>query len=383
MKTYIKADKFYYAYTVKPSGYLEISDGVFGNWSEQVDKKNAEIIDYTGYQIVPGLVDTHIHGYHSGDVMDNTEEALADMSKYLPEAGVTSFLATTLTDTHQNYLDVMQTIATFSGKETGAKIQGIYLEGPYFTEKYKGAQNPDYMRDPSWEEFQTWQEASNHMIKKIALAPERTGVEEFIERVTETGVVVALGHSNATYVEASSAVDTGASVWVHAYNGMREMTHRELGMVGSMYTVPNTIAELICDGFHVHPKAVEVLVKQKGHEHIALISDCMRAGGMPDGDYSLGEFPVYVKDGVARLKDSGNLAGSVLKLVDGVKNVINWGVVSPDEAIRMASLIPAQSSGIDQMCGQIKKGLAADFLVLDNQFELQATYINGEKKYQI
>jgi N-acetylglucosamine-6-phosphate deacetylase len=269
------------------------------------------------------------------------------------------------------------------GKETGAKIQGIYLEGPYFTEKYKGAQNPDYMRDPSWEEFQTWQEASNHMIKKIALAPERTGVEEFIERVTETGVVVALGHSNATYVEASSAVDTGASVWVHAYNGMREMTHRELGMVGSMYTVPNTIAELICDGFHVHPKAVEVLVKQKGHEHIALISDCMRAGGMPDGDYSLGEFPVYVKDGVARLKDTGNLAGSVLKLVDGVKNVINWGVVSPDEAIRMASLIPAQSSGIDQMCGQIKKGLAADFLVLDNQFELQATYINGEKKYQI
>lgn len=232
------------------------------------------------------------------------------------------------------------------------------------------------------EEFSAWQEAAKGMINKIALAPERKPAPDFIRQVTDQGVTVALGHSNATLEEATQGVQAGASVWVHAYNGMRGLTHRELGMVGAMYELPHTVAELICDGHHVHPKACEILIKQKGHENIALITDCMTAGGQPDGDYMLGEFPVVVENGTARLKDSGSLAGSILKLKDGVKNVVKWGIASPHQAIMMASLVPAKSVNIDDVCGQIKLGYDADFIVLDKDLELVATYLNGEKRYE-
>ncbi|ESR10123.1 N-acetylglucosamine-6-phosphate deacetylase, partial [Streptococcus iniae] len=196
------------------------------------------------------------------------------------------------------------------------------------------------------------------------------------------GVTVALGHSNGTYDEAKAAVDAGASVWVHAYNGMRGLTHREPGMVGAVYNIPGTYAELICDGHHVSPVACDILMQQKGHDHVAMITDCMRAGGSPEGDYMLGEFPVIVEKGTARLKDSGSLAGSILKLKDGIKNVVNWGIASPEEAIRMSSYVPAVSVGIDDVCGQIKAGYAADFIVLDQNLELIATYLDGKKVYQ-
>lgn len=195
-------------------------------------------------------------------------------------------------------------------------------------------------------------------------------------------MTVALGHSNGTYQEAKEIVDAGASVWVHAYNGMRGLTHREPGMVGAVYNIPNTYAELICDGHHVSPVACEILMRQKGHDHVAMITDCMRAGGSPDGDYMLGEFPVIVENGTARLKSSGNLAGSILKLIDAIKNVVSWGIASPQEAIRMATLVAATSVGIDHLCGQIKEGYAADFIVLDQSLELYATYLDGKKAFQ-
>ena len=193
-------------------------------------------------------------------------------------------------------------------------------------------------------------------------------------------------HKPATVVlamrEAKKAVDAGASVWVHAYNGMRGLTHRELGMVGAMYELPHTYAELICDGHHVDPKACDILLKQKGTENIALITDCMTAGGLQDGDYMLGEFPVVVANGTARLKSTGNLAGSILKLKDGLKNVVEWGIANPHEAVMMASLNPAKSVHIDDVCGQIREGYDADFIVLDKDLELVATYLDGEKRYQ-
>lgn len=193
---------------------------------------------------------------------------------------------------------------------------------------------------------------------------------------------MALGHSNATYDEAKAAVQAGASVWVHAYNGMRELNHREPGMVGAVYNLPNTYAELICDGHHVSPVACDILMQQKGHDHVAMITDCMAAGGQPNGDYMLGEFSVLVENGTARLKDGGNLAGSILKLKDGLKNVVTWGIASPEEAVRMVSLVPAVSVGVDDVCGQIKGGYAADFIVLDEELNLVATYLDGQKAWE-
>lgn len=380
MLTYIKADSFFYPYEEKKGGYLTLVDGKFGDWVAELPA-DANVLDYTGYSIAPGLVDTHIHGFGGADVMDNSVESIEIISKGLPSTGVTSYLPTTLTSSFDILNQVCQKVAQ-AKKAPGAKIQGLYFEGPYFTEEFKGAQNPIYMADPSIEEFNTWQESAEGLINKIALAPERDGVEEFVRYVTEQGVVVALGHSNATYDQARQAVQAGASVWVHAYNGMRGLNHREPGMVGAVYDLPHTYAELICDGHHVTPKACDILLKQKGHDHVALITDCMRAGGMPEGDYVLGEFPVVVANGTARLKDNGSLAGSILKLYQGLKNVSDWGLANRVEAVRMASLIPAISCHIDDKCGQIKKGYDADFIVLRPDLSLEATFIDGEKVYQ-
>ena len=254
MPNYIKADQFFYPHGVRRGGYLELVDGKFGKHVEQIPE-GAEIIDYTGYSIAPGLVDTHIHGFGGVDVMDNNiEGTLHTMSEGLLSMGVTSFLPTTLTSSYEQLLAVTENIGARYQEASGAKIRGIYFEGPYFTEKYKGAQNPAYMKDPRMDEFRAWQKAANGLLNKIALAPEREGVEDFVRTVTGEGVTVALGHSNATFDEAKKAVDAGASVWVHAYNGMRGLTHRELGMVGAMYQLPHTYAELICDGHHVSNK---------------------------------------------------------------------------------------------------------------------------------
>ncbi|MFU2163625.1 N-acetylglucosamine-6-phosphate deacetylase [Streptococcus pluranimalium] len=381
MMQYLKADRFYFVDGVKEGGYLPLNDGVFGTWQSQAPS-DGEILDYSGKQIAPGLVDTHIHGFAGWDVMDASADGIHAMSEGLLSTGVTSFLPTTLTSSFEQLEKVSAVLADVADEVKGAKIQGIYFEGPYFTEEYKGAQNPAYMFDPSLEEFDKWQKAAGGRIKKIALAPERQGVEEFVSTVTKQGVTVALGHSNATYEQAKKAVEAGASVWVHAYNGMRGLTHREPGMVGAVYNIPDTYAELITDGHHVSSVASEILMREKGCDHVALITDCMRAGGQPDGDYMLGEFPVIVENGTARLKDSGSLAGSILQLKDGLKNVVDWGIATPEEAIKMASYVPAKSVGIDHVCGQLTEGYAADFIVLDKDLALVATYLDGQKVFE-
>ena len=339
-------------------------------------------MDYSNYQIAPGLVDTHIHGFAGYDVMGNSEESLLGMSQALLSAGVTSFLPTALTAPFEELKAICQTTANTVGKGTGAKIQGLFFEGPYFTETYKGAQNPKYMGNPSVEQLKEWQEAAQGKLIKLALAPEREGVAEFIQEATKQGVTIALGHSNATYEEAMAAVEAGASVWVHVYNGMRGFTHREPGMVGAAFDSPETIGELIADGHHVVPAACKVLIKQKTPQGVALITDCMSAGGCPDGDYMLGELPVIVENGTARLKEGGNLAGSILQLKDGVKHVVDWGLVTVAQALQMATSVPAKSVGLENTCGSLKAGLPADFIVLDDSLELQATFVDGRKGWE-
>ncbi|MBO0457236.1 N-acetylglucosamine-6-phosphate deacetylase [Enterococcus hulanensis] len=379
MKTFIYADKFFLNSGVKGAGYLDVTDGIFGTYTKE-KPEGAEIIDQTGKWIAPGLVDTHIHGYKNHDVMDNDADGIKVMSEALLSCGVTSFLPTTLTSSKERLKDVAETIGKVYQDVDGAKIQGIYFEGPFFTEEHKGAQNPSYFGDPDLDTFHEWQDASGGLIKKIALAPERKGVKEFVKTVTDEGVVVSLGHSNGTLEEAQEAVEAGASVFVHAYNGMRGLNHREPGMVGALLTLQHVFSELICDGHHVHPQAAEVLMEKAGHDHVALITDCMMAGGMPDGNYNLGEFPVVVEEGTARL-DSGNLAGSILKLKEAIKNVVDWDIATPEQAIMMASYVPAVSCKIDDKCGMIAEGRAADFIVLEPNMDLVATYLDGVERY--
>ena len=266
-------------------------------------------------------------------------------------------------------------------QETGAKIRGIFLEGPFFTEKYKGAQNPKYMSDPSIEKIDKWHSLSRGLVNKIAIAPERKGVREFIEFNNSKQIHTALAHSDATYQQAKEAVDAGANIFVHVYNGMSGLHHREPGMVGAALNLKGVYAEIICDGYHVHPAAADIVINARGPEETVLITDCMRAGGMGEGESRLGEFDVIVKDGTARLKDSGNLASSILELIQAVQNVVAWGLASLPDALRMASLAPAKSVHIDQVCGSISEGRAADFIVVDDAGQLIATYLDGQKRF--
>lgn len=381
MTYYIKAEQFFYPYEIKKGGYLEITDGKFGEWTTEVPAE-AKIVDYTGKWIAPGLVDTHIHGFGGADSQDaEVEGIMGTMSEGLLGAGVTSFFPSPLTDSHEGLLKCCEVIGTHYQEARGAKIRGIFFEGPFFTEEHKGAQNPKYMRDAKMWEIDDWQKAAHGLLKKVGLAPERAGSEDFIRKATQAGVVIALGHSNATYKQAVSGIEAGATVWIHTFNGMSGLNHNEPGMVGAILNTPNTYAELICDGHHVRPEACEIVIKMKGADHVVLITDSMRAAGLPDGPYMLGEYEVEVRDGAAWLP-TGRPAASILTLKTAVKNLVDWGIATPAEAIMMASLTPAKSVNIDDTCGQIKPGYDADFIVLDKEMNLEFTYLNGKKRYE-
>ncbi|MGG2092541.1 N-acetylglucosamine-6-phosphate deacetylase [Bacillus sp. S13(2024)] len=379
---FIFADQFFLEGKVVGPGFLEIKDGKFGIFSKKRPDKMVEIIDYTGYWIAPGLVDTHIHGFRNHDIMDNDFQGLNEISEGLLSCGVTSFLPTTLTASTEALNHVVEMIGATYTKVRGAKIKGIFLEGPFFTEKHKGAQNTKYFCDPSVEKLKVWQRLSNDSIKKIAIAPERKGAAEFIEYAVGEEIAVALAHSDATYEEAKQAVERGASIFVHTFNGMSPLHHREPGMAGAAMNLKDVFAEIICDGQHVHPAAANILMNARGRDQTVLITDCMMAGGMPEGTYQLGEYAVEVKAGAAHI-EGGSLAGSILQLKDAVKNVVDWGIATPEEAIYMASTTPAKSIGMDEECGKIAKGYAADFIVLNPELELMATYLDGACRYRV
>lgn len=373
---FYKADYVILEDSVEKDLYIEVEDGKV----KSLSKNEPEDYEHLEGILAPGLVDTHIHGYKNKDIMNAEKGALNVISEGLLECGVTSFLPTTLTDTTERLNDAVKVVGDEYKDVKGAKVRGIFLEGPFFTEKYKGAQNEKYMSDPDIEKLKKWKELSDGLVNKIAIAPERNGVKDFIKKANAMGVKVALGHSDASYEEAMDAVDTGANIFVHTFNGMSGLHHRLPGMVGAAMN-SNAYSELICDGHHVNPAAAEILINKKGYDRIALITDCMMAGGMPNGDYMLGEFPVKVENGTARLK-SGSLAGSILKLKEAVKNVVDWDIVDVFEAVQMASLMPAKSVDIDDVCGKIKVGYDADFILLDDDLNLKATFLNGEKRYE-
>lgn len=373
---FYKADYIVLEDKILEDYYMEVENGKIKSFS----KNEPEEYEYLEGIIAPGLVDTHIHGYKNKDIMNAEKGALNVISEGLLECGVTSFLPTTLTDSKEKLNEAVKVVGEEYKDVRGAKVRGIFLEGPFFTKKYKGAQNDAYMSDPDIEVLKKWKELSNGLVNKIAIAPEREGVEDFVKKANSMGVYVALAHSDASYEQAINAVDSGANIFIHTYNGMSPLHHRNPGMVGAAMNT-DTISELICDGHHVHPAAAEILMNVKGHDHIALITDCMMAGGMPDGDYMLGEFPVKVEAGTARLKDGGSLAGSILKLKDAVKNVCDWDIASIFEAIQMASLVPAKSVGVDDVCGKLAVGYEADFVLFDFDLNLLRTYINGERRF--
>ncbi|MGI6229970.1 MAG: N-acetylglucosamine-6-phosphate deacetylase [Tractidigestivibacter sp.] len=361
------------------AGYLTIEDGKFGAYS--VEKPDCKIVDYGDAWVGAGLVDTHIHGFFGHATTDIDPNGMNEASVELARRGTTSWLPTTFTDSVEHIGDQCEAIADARDKRgddfVGARMPGIYLEGPFFTAAHKGAQNPAYLVAPSYDVFSEWQRRARGMIVKSALAPEYPEAPAYASRLAAEGVVTSLGHSDATYDQAMAAVNAGASCFVHTYNGMRGLNQREPGILGCAMVSRNTYAELICDGRHVLPAACEVLVRAKGWEHVALITDCLGCGGLPDGNYMSGGLPVVLKDGLCYLADMSGIAGSILTLAKGVKNMVDWGIVTAEQAIRMGSEIPARSAHIDGVCGLILPGRNADLNIYAPDMALEATYIGG------
>ena len=364
-------------------GYLTIEDGKFVGWS--AEKPACEVVAYPGAIVGPGLVDTHIHGFHNHATTDCDPASINDSSVALAQSGTTTWVPSTFTESVENIGRACAAIAEADESRgsdfVGAHIGGIFLEGPFFTQAHVGAQNPAFLIDPDVAVFDQWQEQAGGRIVKSALAAERAGACAYCAALDAKGVVTAIGHSDAHYDEALAAVNAGASCFVHTYNGQRGLHHRDPGVTGCAMTTPETYAEIICDGKHVVPAAIKALIDAKGWQHCVLITDCLICGGMPEGEYVSGGLPVVMKDGLCYLLNedgtTGSIAGSVLTLARGVKNMVDWQIVTTEQAIRMASEVAARSVKIDDVCGFIKPGRAADLTIFNADLTLAATYVSG------
>ncbi len=385
MATYaIKADRFVLPGATMQGGYLTIADGVFGSWAPEAPE-GVEVKDYSGCIVGPGLVDTHIHGFHNHATTDCDPDAIDDSSVALAKSGTTAWVPTTFTESVEDIGRACAAIAEADDRRgedfRGARVAGIFLEGPFFTTAHVGAQNPDFLIDPDVAVFDGWQEQAGGRIVKSALAAEKPGALDYIAALDAKGVVTAIGHSDATYDESLAAVNAGATCFVHTYNGQRGLHHRDPGVTGCAMTTPSTYAEIIVDGKHVVPAAIKALIDAKGWQHCVPITDCLICGGMPEGNYVSGGMPVVMKDNLCFIVKedgtTGSIAGSVLTLARGVKNLVDWQIATVDQAIRMATEVAARSARIDDTVGFIKPGRAADLTIFNADMTLNDTIVGG------
>lgn len=338
-----------------------------------------QVIDAQGGLIAPGLIDVHMHGADGAELMDGTREAVETMARFVAKNGTVAFLPSTVTALEEKTRLVSQVVADYQDLEDGAEVLGIHLEGPYINEKYKEAQYGPAIRPASTSELEELHAVLGEKLRLVTLAPEVPGSLEAAQWLKDRGVTVSIGHTDATYDQAVQGFKSGITHVTHTFNGMRGLHHREPGVVGAVLATPGLYAELIADLIHVHPGAIQVLLRTVGVEHLVLVTDSVQATGLPDGEYVLGDNEIFVQDGAARLAD-GTLAGSTLTLKQAVRNMIEEIGVHPVDAFRMASLNPARTLGLEHR-GWIREGNRADFVLLTADFEVQKTIIAGRVVY--
>lgn len=336
-----------------------------------------------GAIVVPGFIDQHIHGAGGADAMDGDVAALKTIAETVVSEGTTTFLATTMTQSVENITKAMTAVKDYraAAPKTGARVAGIHLEGPFIAAKFKGAQPLEFVAAPSIEVFDQYNAASGNAIKIVSLAPEVEGAGELIKHLASQGIVASIGHTAATCADVQNAIEAGASNVTHTYNAQTPLHHREIGVVGSAMLFDELNCELIADTIHVSVPAIKMLVKNKPDSKISLITDAMRAKGLPDGVSELGGQTVYVKGGEARLAD-GTLAGSVLRMNRAVQNAVLKVGVPFAEAIDFATINPARMLGIDKETGSIAVGKKADFAVLNENYDVLMTIRDGEIVYK-
>ena len=358
-------------------GAFEVTeDGRFGQVLP--DAVPADAIDLNGATVIPGLVDVHIHGAMGADFSDGDYAGLTQMARYLASVGVTSFAPASMTLPY----DVLEK-AFASGKqlhdtkpEGCARLMGIQMEGPFFSEKKKGAQNGAYLQDPDFDAFKALYDGCDGLIRIADVAPELPGAAAFVEKAAKL-CTVSVAHTDSDYDHAAAAFCAGASHLTHLYNAMPGIHHRNPGVIPAAVEQPHVRAEIICDGQHVHPASVRLAFSMFGPERMILVSDALRCLGLPDGQYELGGQPVFLKDNLAKLSD-GTIAGSATNLFDCMRKAISFRI--PEEAaIRAATWNPACALGTQNQIGSIEPGKLADFIVCSPDYAEKQVYLNGKK----
>lgn len=339
------------------------------------------LFDCGEYLLAPGFIDTHIHGAGGADVMDGTRAALDAMSDTLVKEGTTAFLATTMTQSEDKMSTAISAVAEYT-KNAGrsARVLGVHSEGPFISKAHAGAQPREFIVTPSVELFDRLYAAAKGTIKTITIAPENDDGFMLLDHLKKLGVASSVGHSAATENTVREAIVHGLSRVTHTYNAQSALHHREIGVVGSALLYDELYCELIADGVHVSIPAMRLLIKNKPSDKLVLITDSMRAKGMPDGVYELGGQTVNVADGKATLED-GTLAGSVLKMNVAVKNVVEKCGVDICTALDFASYNPANSVGVADEYGSIEIGKRADFTLLNDNFDVIMTVVDGRAAY--
>lgn len=348
--------------------------------------QGAAVIDYQDRTIVPGFIDIHIHGAVGYDLMEASPEAVAAVGKYLARHGTTSYAATTVAASLDRTLNAAKGLSEIirasnsshvvSDNITGAQPLCIHLEGPFLNIKRRGAHPASQIQKPSTELLAKYLDAADGTVRLLTLAPELEGALTVLEFARSRGLKVGIGHSNATYEEAKSAIEAGATHAVHFFNAMRPFMHRDSGIIGAVLTDDRVSAELICDGIHVEPTAIRLLVRSKGVERLILVSDSLSGAGMPDGNYRLGNFTVHVAGGVCRTVE-GNLAGSTIMLDAALRNLSSYTGLSYKQCLPCVTSNPAGILGLEDQKGVIAPRADADLAVLDQQFYVTQTYVRG------
>lgn len=373
MSTVLKHAVIYTGEEKISDGYLRFDQQIqaVGPMSDyRVAPEDEVVVDLEGKMIVPGFIDVHCHGGYGFDTMDADPVKINEMVNQMVTEGVTTYFPTTMTQSYENIEKAL--VAVKEAAKTNPVIQGIHLEGPFVSPVFKGAQPEEYIKAPEVDVFAKWNELSGNLIKVVTYAPEHETSREFEDYCVAHGIVASVGHSNATRAEMKNSK---ASHVTHLYNAQREFKHREPGVTGHVLLEDNIYCELISDGFHVCPDMINLAYKLKGPKKIELITDAMRAKGMPEGESELGGQKVIVKDKQARL-ENGTLAGSVLLFKDAFVNIMKFTGCGVQEAVLMSSVNQAREFNLTTK-GMLKVGMDADLNVFDQDFDLKATYSLG------
>lgn len=381
----IKNIKVYTEDKTFADGKIIIREGVFEEiiigqtTASDLELQDTEIVDGKGCYAIPGLIDMHFHGCMGDDFCDGTKEAIARIAEYEASIGVTAMAPATMTLPVEELEQILKVAAEYKkGATKGADLIGINMEGPFISSAKKGAQDEKNMILCDIEVCQRFLNASDGLVKFVGIAPEESENSlEFIEKMKDK-VNISLAHTNADYDKAKAAFDAGANHAVHLYNAMPAFTHREPGVVGAVSDSRHVTAEIICDGVHIHPSTVRATFKMMGENRMILISDSMRATGMPEGQYTLGGLDVNVVGNRATLVSDGALAGSVTNLMDCMRTVVKKMGIPLETAVACATMNPAKSLGEYDRYGSISKGKKANVVLLDEELDLQMVVKDGE-----